>query len=505
MKKLILVVLFLTALLPARAQSPNTGGEAASGTAQQDLEPNTTGVSVGDTPPAPATYLGHIRGMVFNDRNRNCIKDQNEAPLRDQVLEANPGHFVVATDSLGQYDFNLPYGSYQISHRLTSQWNHICPVTGFSPILQVNDTVPAINGFYFSVAENTYHDIAIYGASNQARPGFDLTYIANLSNIGTIGQTALVQFVPDGISQIISIPGLRPDSARGDTLFWRMDAPAHADRTVKVQTRLPADVNLIGMELRARFEIVQAHPDTNTANNIAVIKNVISGSYDPNDKSVDPPGNITASDSMLTYLIRFQNTGNDTAFTVAVRDTISQNLDLSSIRTLIASHTFSFKIESERAVEWRFDRIRLVDSNRNEDRSHGFVKFSIKRNKGLTIGNAIHNRAFIFFDFNPPVPTNTVQNMLVADRPELPGNAFQGKAAVVPNPVRNQAVIRLNGSTAKGSGVLSVTDGQGRPVLQKSKLSGAEFRIQSPGKAGIYFVQIREGGHMLGQTRFIAE
>src|SRR5262249_13810922 len=50
----------------------------------------------------------------------------------------------------------------------------------------------------------------------------------------------------------------------------------------------------------------------------------VFGSYDPNDKTAEPVGtgddHFIPADTTLHYLIRFQNTGNDTAFNIVVRD-----------------------------------------------------------------------------------------------------------------------------------------------------------------------------------------
>jgi uncharacterized repeat protein (TIGR01451 family) len=58
-------------------------------------------------------------------------------------------------------------------------------------------------------------------------------------------------------------------------------------------------------------------------------RNVIRGSFDPNDKLVNKatlPTTYNANKDRLLYTIRFQNTGTDTAFTVIVRDAVLSNI-----------------------------------------------------------------------------------------------------------------------------------------------------------------------------------
>ncbi len=143
------------------------------------------------------------------------------------------------------------------------------------------------------------------------------------------------------------------------------------------------------------------------------------GAYDPNDKRAEPQGlntegYITASQP-LDYTIRFQNTGTDTAFTVVVRDTLSPNLDITTLYLTGASHAYTFQIIGSNVLEWTFPNILLPDSNVNEPLSHGFVSFKIKQIDGNSPGTEITNRAGIYFDFNAVVLTNTTLNTIIND------------------------------------------------------------------------------------------
>ena len=61
------------------------------------------------------------------------------------------------------------------------------------------------------------------------------------------------------------------------------------------------------------------------------------GSYDPNDKAIFTNGVRNASyvelDDKMEYMIRFQNTGTDTAFTVRIEDPISTKFDITTLST----------------------------------------------------------------------------------------------------------------------------------------------------------------------------
>ncbi len=140
-------------------------------------------------------------------------------------------------------------------------------------------------------------------------------------------------------------------------------------------------------------------------------------SYDPNDKQVVPFGltneNLIEKTTELDYTIRFQNTGTIEAVNIVVLDTLSEFLDIETIRLGMVSHDYNFMIDGDadtRILRFQFDNINLPDSNTNEPASHGFIKFKIKQKANNRIGTVIKNRAAIYFDFNSPIITNTISN-----------------------------------------------------------------------------------------------
>lgn len=136
------------------------------------------------------------------------------------------------------------------------------------------------------------------------------------------------------------------------------------------------------------------------------------GSYDPNDKRGFPKGfcdnHIIHPNTDLEYQIRFQNTGTDTAFNVIIKDTLSQHLDLTTLRPGASSHSYDFELLGQGVVQFTFQDILLPDSNVNEAASHGFVKFKIAQRADLPFGTILENEAAIYFDFNEPIITNQV-------------------------------------------------------------------------------------------------
>jgi uncharacterized repeat protein (TIGR01451 family) len=153
----------------------------------------------------------------------------------------------------------------------------------------------------------------------------------------------------------------------------------------------------------------------------------IIGAYDPNDKSVVPKGftanNIVPINTRLEYLIRFQNTGTDTAFNVLVVDTLSNYLNPESIEMGASSHLNTFTIQTvsngKNVLKWQFNNINLPDSNTNLLGSNGFVQFRVSPKDSLPFGTIVRNKGLIYFDYNPAIITNntitTFNNTLYTD------------------------------------------------------------------------------------------
>ncbi len=142
----------------------------------------------------------------------------------------------------------------------------------------------------------------------------------------------------------------------------------------------------------------------------------VTSSFDPNDKTAIPGGNPVNriyKDWPIQYTIRFQNTGNDTAFLVVVRDRISEDLDLTTLEINSASHPFTWELGAARTLDFTFENILLPDSSTNQVASNGFVKFTIRPNQSVAFDEDIENTAAIYFDFNEPIITNTTKHRIL--------------------------------------------------------------------------------------------
>ncbi|MBV6442858.1 MAG: T9SS C-terminal target domain-containing protein [Haliscomenobacteraceae bacterium CHB4] len=231
------------------------------------------------------------------------------------------------------------------------------------------------------------------------------------------------------------------------------------------------------------------------------------GSFDPNDKQGFPVGygseHYIRPGTELEYLIRFQNTGTDTAFTVRVLDTLSAWLDPATIRPGASSHQYQFNLTGPGIVEFLFEDILLPDSNVNEPASNGFVKFSILPRTGAPLETVIENDAAIYFDFNEPVITNTTfhrlgENFVVrAWQPFVPG----ADVTVAPNPFSDEALLTVKGLRNNAPLRLRVFDLQGQ-VVNETETTGTVFHLRKGDwPAGVYLFQISQNGAVIGSGK----
>ncbi|MCC6459234.1 MAG: T9SS type A sorting domain-containing protein [Saprospiraceae bacterium] len=222
------------------------------------------------------------------------------------------------------------------------------------------------------------------------------------------------------------------------------------------------------------------------------------GSFDPNDKQAFPRGygaeHLLEANTDLDYLIRFQNTGTDTAFTVVVLDTLSAYLDASAVRPGAASHAYEFAVLDGNVLRFTFNHILLPDSNVNEAASHGFVKFRIPQVADNPNGTVIENSAAIYFDLNDPVITNTTFHtigdhfVLVSTDQAPAANALK----VYPNPAGASAWFELPKATVDA--VFQLQDQLGKTV-RRTSFSGGGYRFERGTlPSGIYFYQINLDG-----------
>lgn len=225
----------------------------------------------------------------------------------------------------------------------------------------------------------------------------------------------------------------------------------------------------------------------------------IRDSYDPNYKSVSPQGitenNYILPNTMLDYVIHFQNTGSDTAYTVVIIDTLSEHLNISTIEWGISSHPYTVDVSGQNKpiLSFTFTNINLPDSTIDEANSNGFVKFKISPYDTLVNGTEIENIADIYFDFNLPIRTNPAHvnifdTLLMTSYNEVSIKNGLDFFKVMPNPFDEYFLIVFkNHSTYE----IKVSDILGNTILTSTYTGLRKTISTSELKNGVYILQVK--------------
>ncbi|MEM9835039.1 MAG: T9SS type A sorting domain-containing protein [Bacteroidota bacterium] len=239
----------------------------------------------------------------------------------------------------------------------------------------------------------------------------------------------------------------------------------------------------------------------------------IIGSYDPNDKLAEPKGyaaqNYIVADQPIDYQIRFQNTGNDTAFLVVIRDTISELLDLTTFELLSTTHDVKVEFDTMRGLAFIFENLMLPDSFVNEPASNGSVSFRIHPVADLGPGTEIENTASIYFDFNEAIVTNTYLHTVEEDFVAVSVFDFSPtveRLNVVPNPTAGPAYIELPPALTGEKLELQIVDALGRVVQQYQYGDGERPEADlSRLPAGWYSLRLTSATQLVGSGRLLLQ
>ena len=287
----------------------------------------------------------------------------------------------------------------------------------------------------------------------------------------------------------------------GDGATWILNAEQHPLHPGNSHPN--AHVEACGDTTNWTPDIVNDFPQDDADPVVDIYCGVVTGSYDPNDKMGYPIGQTDQKyiqpNQQLQYVIRFQNTGTDTAFTVVIRDTLDTDLNIFTVTSGVSSHQYDFRMYGPRVLEWTFNNINLPDSTTDQEGSNGFVTFHVEQFPNLSPGTEITNDADIYFDFNDPITTNTTIHRIfegfvsVLNIEDL---TQEGKTLLVyPNPTSNN--ITIQGKEGMNQN-FKIFDQMGREVIS-GKLNGINTEVNlSFLSKGMYTLKI-EGNYQPAQ------
>ncbi len=449
----------------------------------------------------PCNLPSTITGLVYYDLNKNGSFNKNIDVLADGVLIDNDQIDGIFFTDNGKYEMKvLPNVINIIKPYIPAGTRNSFKPNQYSVLLSPPPGQVKV-GYDFAIDLQDSIDLEAILSVSRSRAGSPVLATISVNNLGAnnIQNAGLnLKYPEDWKFLNANLAG----SNQNGNVQWNFNSGI-IGTSVKFNAwfKIPGDA-----PANKRFQlkaIVQTALDKRTINNESTFNDFIRNSYDPNDKLVqvirDPNSDSPIGD--LLYTVRFQNTGNDTAYNIRIRDSISHLLDPKSVRIVNSSHPCRIEMKILGVIDFYFHNINLLDSFHHEDQSHGFVQFLIKPKTNVRVNDIIGNRAAIYFDLNPPVITNEVKTSFLT----IQNNAQIDLAFdILPNPFKNSFEIHYSpynyseGLTAillsvEGSQIMQFDlDNSGYKIINAESLSN-----------GLYYLKIQNKKQLLGVKKFV--
>jgi|JI10StandDraft_1071094.scaffolds.fasta_scaffold81618_1 hypothetical protein len=363
------------------------------------------------------TPLTPVIITVFFDENMNGVQDTDED---------NFPFFSVNLDESNEIDPDILFANTETNEIQVSLFPEIYTITlnenfasydlTTSPTISLDLSIPLSEQFVkFGLALNgpPNYDITSELNSNDGICGGTINHHLFVTNTGNIVSHGSIVYTFDDVHSFIdAFPA--PASVVGNSITWNYDEFFPIEQLVFTVYLNSPNIFDIG-SFATNTLVVNIHDSQNNLVSSESISDnyFVTCAYDPNDitenNGFTDAGYFLDGDA-LEYTIRFQNTGNAPAVNVSIENQLSDLLEKNTMQPIAWSHDFQLAVDEYGLAAFDFTEINLPDSTNNEAESHGFVTYRIQPISGLTPATVIENSASIFFDFNPPIITNTEVN-----------------------------------------------------------------------------------------------
>lgn len=413
------------------------------------------------------------------------------------------------TNSLGEYSFRAPLGNYNVTIDTTGLPFYInCPsVNLYNVILTPIDSM--VDSLDFAMICRSNFDLASVSIVpyHGFVPGQQVELYVNIgeaaSDFGTscFNGQATIYIVLSQLTHYVgpAAGAITPTSVIGDSLVWNIADMSQVDPGADFNVMVTIDTSaVIGDSICLTLGILPPG-DAIPNNNILTECFPVSASFDPNEKWMSP----TAADTsmyLFTFTVNFQNTGTAPAENIYILDTLDNDFDASTFEMIASDHDVVTQLLPGNILRFNFHAINLPDSTSDEPHSHGFVKYRVSRKAATGLGTVISNTAYIFFDYNQPVVTNTVSTVISATIGIDEMHSRADDILLYPNPTANE--LKLVSKSGKIQEI-QVYNLLGVEVLSRKVMKSDWISIYV-GYLGVgsYFVRIKtENGFLQG--RFI--
>jgi len=450
--------------------------------------------------------------IAFVDTNNNGTKDENEQNfsngsfLIDLNDTGNPTSAYSPVGMYALYDTN-PLNSYDISYQIQPNYSayYSAGTTNYSDL-----TIPVGSNYqvyYFPITiVQGYNDVTVSIVSQNPppRPGFTYNEKIVYKNLGLTPTSGTLTFTKDPLVTISNVSQEGTVANLGGFSYSFTNLAPNETRFFYVTMTVPTIPTVaLGNVLTNTVTISAPADDIDLNNNSFSNAQIIVGSWDPNDKMESHGGKILITEyepsDYLFYTIRFQNEGTANAEFVIIEDELHNQIDETSIEMVSASHNYIMtRVEND--LKWEFRNINLVPKTVNEEASNGFVLFKVKLKPGISVGDIVPNTASIFFDFNPPIMTNTFDTVFI---PLLSNPSFEtGNFEMYPNPTNSTVQLSLY-DTNETIKKVTIYDLLGKQIMSFTSDVHIQTLDVSPLTSGIYVVEITTESNLIAVKKLV--
>jgi uncharacterized repeat protein (TIGR01451 family) len=443
------------------------------------------------------TAVGMV-GFTYKDNDNNCLKNVGDNGLKNIPLQlySNTGTLLGQTYSAlnGVYQFPQTANTYTVAIDTTGlAFTSSCLFPGLDSTVTVatldtniNFALTCKSGFDVGVQSISTNGIIFPGQPHVLKVNAgDITHWYNLNCAS--GTSGTLSFSVNGpVTYVGPAAGALTPVVAGNVYTYNITDFGTINNSTDFQLFFQTNTTAqAGDVICVNATVTPISGDNNPINNTYTFCYNVVNSYDPNIKETYPENVQPGFNDWLTYTIHFQNTGNAPAFNIRLADTLDAMLDLETFQVINYSHQNLIDLTGN-VLNVRFPNIQLPDSTTNSAGSIGFIQYRLKPKATWVAPYQIKNTAYIYFDYNAPIVTNTTLNTIL-----IPTGLKKQTETVMnlyPNPSNGNFTIELN---TKEKQTLQVFDITGNVVLSQTIENGKTIIDGSHLASGIYNINIK--------------
>ncbi len=430
--------------------------------------------------------------MLYNDVNSNCLLDGGDQDIwTSSRVEIDSAGVPIDTVTATNYAYCIasgPSGTVYTFKVISNPYGFLptCPTTGTSSV-----TITGTTGSYgttigFTCNPSVCLDNAVSGFFSAGLTGAGSHMWITSSSCTATTATLKLTFSPK--YALYWTYGGASHSVSGNVITYNLTGLSVTNPQWIGAYFTNVGTLTLGDTVNTRMYLVPASGECDTTNNIIVSVDTIRTSYDPNNKSVQPEG-LVGPGTTLNYTLDFENTGTAVAHNIHIMDTLSDNLDISTIHINSSSalcRMIMLTYAGHNIVKFDFPGINLQDSS-HHGLCDGMVSFSINAKSTLAPGTLIDNKAGIYFDINNVVMTNNVENKIAPITTNVK-RIINSLVEVYPNPVNDELNIKSDAGLYNS---MTITNTMGQ-LISKQQINSGITRLDVRSlPAGIYYLTLR--------------